>query len=50
MILVKASRKYHYRKKSTRPEAVGTSSKSGLKIKIWGGISWRGHVKFVVII
>jgi hypothetical protein len=39
---------YHLRKKNSRPITIPHTSKSRLKVNIWGGISFKGPTPFAV--
>ena len=41
-------KKYHMRKKSSRPRCIGIYKRDRFKINVWGAISMKGAAKFVV--
>ena len=42
------NRRYHMRKRSSRPRAIAIEKRNCEKINVWGAIGWNGHIRFKV--
>lgn len=41
-------RRYHMRKRSSRPPAIAITRRNCQKINVWGAIGWNGAIRFKV--
>ena len=44
------NRRYHMRKRSSRPTTVAITKRNCNKINVWGAIGWNGAIKFKVFV